>query len=64
MKKPIMQWLLPAVIGFSSLTACKKDKDEPISTPTPTPPVTASAADKVKDTTLLYARDAYLWYTQ
>jgi hypothetical protein len=36
MKKPIMQWLLPAVIGFSSLTACKKDKDEPISTPTPT----------------------------
>src|SRR4028119_1959272 len=56
-------FLVPAFMLGLLFTACKKDKDENASTPPPPPPPTeASAADKLKDTTLLYARDIYLWH--
>ncbi|KIC93892.1 S41 family peptidase [Flavihumibacter solisilvae] len=41
--------------------ACKKDKGGDDPTPDPDPPA-VSEADKVKDTTLLYAKEIYLWY--
>ncbi len=44
------------------ITSCKKDKGTDDTTPPPPPP--ASAADKVKDTSLMIAREAYLWYKQ
>jgi len=51
---------LPFVLGILFFTACKKDKvggDEVIDP-------SASASDKIKDSTLLYTRDLYLWYKQ
>jgi hypothetical protein len=46
-------------------TACKKEKQT--ETPPPPPPPTTptvSLADKLKDTTLLYSRDIYLWHNK
>ena len=40
------------------LISCKKDS----SAPPPTDPDEPTAADKLKDSVLLYARDIYLWY--
>ncbi len=42
------------------LASCKKDNGD--DTPPPSPPV--SEADKIKDTSLLIAREAYLWYNK
>jgi len=63
MKLSNAKWFLIAATSFSLFTACKKDKGDDQSGSTNTPGSNVSAADKVKDTTLLYARDAYLWYT-
>ncbi|MBZ5856263.1 S41 family peptidase [Flavihumibacter profundi] len=53
--------VLSLIIGLV-LGACKKESST-TSTPTPSPGGdTVSAADKVKDTSLLIARDIYLWY--
>ncbi len=70
-KTTIMQYrnkrfLLIIMLGLSIFTSCKKNNDT-ATTPTPPPPTPTpivSAEDKVKDTTLLYARDIYLWYAQ
>ncbi len=59
--------LLPGFMaGMILFTACKKDKDVPaaVAPPPPPPAVTVSAADKQKDTALLFSRDIYLWYQQ
>src|SRR5690606_13509507 len=50
-----------AVAGILFYAAsCKKENTNLNPTP-PTPPV---AIDKIKDTSILYARDIYLWNTQ
>jgi carboxyl-terminal processing protease len=52
-----------ALLGLASFTACKKDQDEVEETPEVV--VGGSTlAEKLKDTSLLYARDIYLWYNQ
>jgi hypothetical protein len=43
-------------------TACKKNDSVDAPPPPVNPPT--SLADKIKDTTLLYSRDIYLWYGQ
>jgi len=50
--------LFAAVLGMGILNSCKKENSGG------TPPAPPSAADKVKDTTLLFSRDIYLWYSQ
>lgn len=59
------RWLWIALVSFTSLTACKKDKDD-VQAPEPETPTSGSAteADKLKDTALLYSKDIYLWYKQ
>lgn len=66
MPKPFYNWVLASFAGLLLFTACKKDKDVPsVDTPPPPPPPQATtAADKIKDTTLLYSKDIYLWYKQ
>jgi len=60
--KSVLLSSVTAVIVFSS---CKKNKDVEAPPTTPTDSVTTvSAADKIKDTTLAYARDIYLWNNQ
>ena len=59
---PFLAVLLCALL----FTACKKGSEISATTttnPTPTPVVTSDPA-KVKDSALLYSRDAYLWYNQ
>ena len=48
----------PMIAVLALLSSCKKDKDGGGGG---TPPV---VKDKVKDTTIQYTRDIYLWYTQ
>jgi carboxyl-terminal processing protease len=48
------------VAGLSILISCKKNDTD--NNPNPQPPV--SAADKLKDSVVLYSRDIYLWYSQ
>ncbi len=50
------------VVATLVLAACKKEKG--IEAPPTPPPPTVTAADKMKDTAILYARDIYLWNTQ
>lgn len=57
MNKQFFGFFVASALVFA---ACKKDKD--VVAPPPPPPV--SAADKVKDTVLLYTRDIYLWHNQ
>ncbi|ULQ57513.1 S41 family peptidase [Flavihumibacter rivuli] len=45
-------------------TACKKESDNPGGGNTGGGGTTVTEADKIKDTTLLYTRDIYLWYNQ
>ena len=47
----------PMIVVLALFAACKKDKGGG-STPPP------AAIDKIKDTTIEYARDIYLWYNQ
>jgi carboxyl-terminal processing protease len=59
--------LLPVIIfAVSLLSACKKTQDVQSTTPTPTPTPVAVTTDpeKIKDSTLLYSKDVYLWYNQ
>jgi carboxyl-terminal processing protease len=60
-------FLVAALVGFAFLSSCKKadvsaNNSNPPTT-TPTTPSTTSA-DALKDSTLLYAKDIYLWYNQ
>jgi len=43
------------------MASCKKENVNP--NPNPTPPAPPVVVDKIKDTTILYARDIYLWNT-
>lgn len=43
--------VLVVMVSLITITSCKKNKDKNLST-----------ADKIKDTTIAYARDIYLWY--
>ena len=58
------RYLLVIMLALSIFTSCKKDNGTGTTTPTPTPTPTPTLEDKIKDTTLLYARDIYLWYNQ
>ena len=52
---------------ISLLTACKKTDVVTTTTPNPTPtptPVVTTDPEKIKDSTLLYTKDVYLWYNQ
>jgi hypothetical protein len=53
---------LALIAGIGSFTACKKNSDV-VKPPVDTIPV-VNTSDKVKDTVVLYSREAYLWYTQ
>jgi hypothetical protein len=55
MKRNVL--LLGALLSLY-LTSCKKDSSDPSPSNPPT------AADKLKDSVLLYTRDIYLWYNQ
>ena len=58
-------FLVFILILLSIFTSCQKKVESPAGIPpSPTPTPVATADDKVKDTTLLYARDIYLWYNQ
>lgn len=52
--KPVLVMALAAGL----LTACKKEVDEQA---TGTIPVTGTAADKIRDSAVLYTKDLYLW---
>ncbi|MDQ3277486.1 MAG: S41 family peptidase [Bacteroidota bacterium] len=56
----IQKIVVPALLLVFTLAACKKEID---SQPTPTTPTATgtSEADKLKDSTLLYTKDIYLW---
>jgi len=58
--------LLPVIIfAVSAVTACKKTQDvAATTTPTPTPVAVTTDPEKIKDSTLLYSKDVYLWYNQ
>ncbi len=60
--------LLPVIIfALSSLIACKKTQDVPAVLPpgvAPTPVAVITDPEKIKDSTLLYSKDVYLWYNQ
>jgi C-terminal processing protease CtpA/Prc len=55
---------LLVLLGIGILSSCKKDDVSAANPAAPTAPTTVSAADKIKDTTLSYTRDIYLWYGQ
>lgn len=56
----LLKFFLPAVSGILFLTSCKKDVDVVASTG----PAAVSTTDKLKDSTLIYSQDLYLWYKQ
>jgi carboxyl-terminal processing protease len=57
--------LLATVLGLTFFSACKKEVEVDNSAPTnPTTPTTSTAADIIKDSTLLYTKEVYLWYKQ
>jgi len=58
--------LMVFILAVSILSACKKGNDVIATTPTPTPIPVAVTTDpeKIKDSTLLYTKDVYLWYNQ
>jgi C-terminal processing protease CtpA/Prc len=55
-------WMM-TVVGLILLQACKKEDLRSNVNPTPNPPGNSSA-NALKDTTLSYSRDIYLWYNQ
>lgn len=58
-----IKFFAPATLLAISFTACKKEESLSPSTFTPTPTDNnVSAADKLKDSALLYTKDIYLWY--
>ncbi|WP_165958162.1 S41 family peptidase [Segetibacter sp. 3557_3] len=54
------------IITLGVFSSCKKDIADKPAEPAPTPPVKADtlSAAKLKDSTLIYTRDIYLWYKQ
>jgi C-terminal processing protease CtpA/Prc len=64
MIKAKFNWVVACTAAAVLFTACKKDKSADAAPPPPPNPPTTSLADKIKDTTLLFSRDIYLWYNQ
>lgn len=62
MKITGFRWAILCVVFLGALSACKKENLSPDATPAADP--STSIADKLKDTSLSYARDIYLWYNQ
>jgi len=58
------KFIAPALMVVLFFTACKKEQSTPPGNgnPNPTPTDNTTAADKLKDSTLLYTKDIYLWY--
>jgi len=56
----MIRFFAPAMVVLALFTSCKKDKGSD-NGGGGTPPV---VKDKIKDTTILFARDIYLWYKQ
>ncbi len=54
--------VITLVAGLSILISCKKNDVANNLNTVPQPPV--ATTDKIKDSTLLYSRDIYLWYSQ
>ena len=56
-------FLTPALMLVLLMAACKKEVSLQQNNLTPTPPPTdnTSMAEKLKDSTLLYTKDIYLW---
>jgi len=52
----------PALMLVLLFTACKKENSLTPGNLNPAPTDNTTAADKLKDSTLLYAKDIYLWY--
>jgi carboxyl-terminal processing protease len=52
----------PALLLALLFTACKKEDSVTPGNLAPTPTDNTSAADKLKDSTLLYTKDIYLWH--
>ena len=57
----MMRFFAPLMVVLALFTSCKKDKGSDNNGGGGNPPV---VKDKIKDTSILYARDIYLWYTQ
>jgi C-terminal processing protease CtpA/Prc len=59
------RFLVASLLALAVLQACKKNDSTGNMNPTPTPnPSTGSTVNAVKDTTLQYSKDIYLWYSQ
>jgi len=56
--------LLASLVSLALLQACKKNDLKSNITPPPTPGTTVPTTSTLKDTTLLYSKDLYLWYNQ
>jgi C-terminal processing protease CtpA/Prc len=54
--------LVASLVSLALLQACKKNDVASNINPAPTP--TGSSASAIKDSTLLYSKDLYLWYDQ
>jgi carboxyl-terminal processing protease len=55
--------LLVSLVSLALLQACKKNDVSNNPSPSPTP-TGGSSANAIKDTTVLYSKDLYLWYNQ
>jgi carboxyl-terminal processing protease len=64
MKVTALHCALLCTITIASLQACKKEDLSANVAPSPKPPTPVSVSDKLKDSSLAYARDIYLWYNQ
>jgi C-terminal processing protease CtpA/Prc len=54
--------LVPALSLAFLFAACKKEVSAPPTNLNPTPTDNTTTADKLKDSTLIYTKDIYLWY--
>ncbi len=53
------------IAGAIALSSCQKEVSGDVESPPPvTDSNTVSLSDRIKDTTLAYSKDIYLWYTQ
>jgi hypothetical protein len=63
MLKQMKSWKILSFAALLFFSACKKDKSDQASL-TPPDPSPAPAVDKLKDSTLIYSKDIFLWYNQ
>lgn len=58
----IQKILVPALLAAILFTSCRKEDSLVSNNLTPPPTDNTTAADKLKDSTLIYSKDIYLWY--